>query len=460
MSESTPSTAVRRSTPHASLVALGLKLRQLQLLAPLREHLKIEQKTVRYTPIEKLTDLFIGLLAGVHGIAAINTVLRTDPALQAAFGRRACAEQSTIQDTLDACTPANVAQLQGACDQIYRQHSRGYRHDYAQDWQILDVDLSGLPCGPKAAFATPGYFAGSKARRGRQLGRVLASRYDEVVVDRLFAGKTVLATALLPLLDAAEQILALDPARRARTLIRVDAGGGSVGDLNALLERGYAVLVKDYSSQRAARLAATVTTWYPDPKVTGREVGWVNDPATEYVREVVRIAVRCPRRNGQWAVGVLIATLSPATVLALTHQPESATSEAAAVLRAYVWCYDQRGGGVETAFKGDKQGLGLTKRNKKRFEAQQVLALLTALAHNVLIWAREWLAPAAPVLRRYGIQRLVRDLWGIGGVVELTTTGQIERLILNQANRLARHCLAALQALVTLDHLVIILGET
>jgi hypothetical protein len=55
---------------------------------------------------------------------------------------------------------------------------------------------------------------------------------------------------------------------------------------------------------------------------------------------------------------------------------------------AYVTCYDQRGGGIETAFKGDKQGLGLTKRNKKRFEAQHMLVLLGSLAHHAVIWAR------------------------------------------------------------------------
>ena len=48
-----------------------------------------------------------------------------------------------------------------------------------------DVDVSGLPCGPKAAFATKGYFANQRNRRGRQLGRVLATSYEEVVVDRL-----------------------------------------------------------------------------------------------------------------------------------------------------------------------------------------------------------------------------------------------------------------------------------
>ena len=54
--------------------------------------------------------------------------------------------------------------------------------------------------------------------------------------------------------------------------------------------------------------------------------------------------------------------------------------------------------------KGDKQGLGITKRNKKRFEAQQMLVQLGALAHNVLVWAREWLAPLAPLLADAGAE--------------------------------------------------------
>ena len=77
--------------------------------------------------------------------------------------------------------------MEHALDTIYRQHSQGYQHDYQADYQILDVDMSGLPCGPKAAFATKGYFAKQRNRRGRQLGRVLASRYQEVVVDRRLA---------------------------------------------------------------------------------------------------------------------------------------------------------------------------------------------------------------------------------------------------------------------------------
>src|SRR5262249_53071892 len=71
--------------------------------------------------------------------------------------------------------------------------------------------------------------------------------------------------------------------------------------------------------------------------------------------------------------------------------PRSQAADAVAVLPAYVTFYDLRGGGIETSFNGDKQGLGLTKRTKKRFETQHMLMLLGSLAHNVVIWARSWL---------------------------------------------------------------------
>ena len=146
-------------TTCASLAAIGVKLRELDLFGPIRQSVQIAQKTVKYQPIDKLYDAFISMLAGAHGLVEINTRLRAEPALQGAFGRTGCAEESVVQQTLDACTSQNVAQLAQAMDLIYRQHSQGYQHDDAADGQLLDVDRSGLPCGKKAAFATKGYFA-------------------------------------------------------------------------------------------------------------------------------------------------------------------------------------------------------------------------------------------------------------------------------------------------------------
>ena len=144
---------------------------------------------------------------------------------------------------------------------------------------------------------------------------------------------------------------------------------------------------------------------------------------------------------------MIISALAPETVLALTNPPTSGADDAK-VLLAYVYCYDQRGGGVETAFKDDKQGLGITKRNKKRFEAQQMVMLLNVLAHNVLIWARGWLAARLPQIQRYGLLRLVRDIWHISGFVEYDGHGQLTRIVLNQLAPLAQGLGLALQQLL------------
>jgi hypothetical protein len=464
MTQFTSSEITRHFSPSASLAALGAHLRQIDLFGSIRDRVKIAQKTVKYSPIDKLYDAFISILAGAHGLSEINTRLRSDPALQAAFGRQACAEQSVVQETLNACRAEQVAQLEQALQTIYRQHSQGYAHNYQQAWQILDVDLTGMPCGPKAAFASKGYFPQQRYRRGRQLGRVLATLYQEIVVDQLGSGTSYLRTALRPLIAAAEQVLALDldvdAAKRARTIVRIDAGGGSVAEINWLLERNYQVLAKDYSGQRAQKVALSVSAWVDDPHIDGRQVGWVTEDASAYVRAVRRIAVRCRKKNGQWGVGVIITTLTPAEVLALTSQSPDKVTEDAAVLLAYVSFYDARGGGVETAFKDDKQGLGITKRNKKRFEAQQMVMLLNVLAHNVLVWARGWLAVALPQIKRYGLMRLVRDVWHISGFVERDGQGRLTRIVLNQLAPLAQGLGRALQQLLAPTQVVVNLGQT
>ncbi len=456
MNESiTPTT--NHFSPAASLAAIGVKVSQLDLFGPIRTTVQIRQKTIKHTPVDKLYDAFISLLAGAHGLVEINTRLRSDPALQQAFGRSACAEQSVVQETLDACTVENVSEMQHGLDEIYRSHSQGFRHDYQASLQVLDVDMSGLPCGPKAAFATKGYFAGQYHRRGRQVGRVLATHYEEVVVDRLFAGNVQLIKALQPLVEAAETTLELDAAKRARTMIRVDAGAGTLDDLNWLLARSYKIMAKEYSGRRVLRLAKSVVEWVQDPEWSERSFGWVSEPATDYVRPVVRIAVRCRRQDGTFAYGVLICSLSVEQMLTVLGWQGSQVADPVAVLLAYVTFYDQRGGGIETSLKGDKQGLGLTKRNKKRFEAQHILTLLGSLAHNVVVWARRWLS--SQKIQHYGILRIVRDVFHVSGLLRFDAFGSVVAIVLNQQACLARSFIHPLQALLAPLQVVISLGE-
>ena len=447
MSKRTAST--QHFSSHATLAALGLKIRSLQLFEPVRKNVRIFQKSIKHQPVEKLYDAFIAILAGAHGLSEINTRLRSDSALQRAFGRSSCAEQSVVQRTLDACTQDNIGEMRRALTAIFRANSRAFRHKYSSNWLLLDADVTGLPCGPKAALSKKGYFSTAGIRYGRQLGRVVATHYQEIVVDRLFAGDVQLNRALRPIVEEAEEVLRLDPQRRQRTVLRIDAGGGSLNDVNWLLERGYQVHCKDVSSQRAGAWAATVEEWFSDPANPNRQLGWVPSEVSDYVRPVKRLAVRWFKRNGQVGHAMLISTLEPADVLALLGQPREHVYEPELVIQAYAHLYDQRGGSVEIEFKGDKQGCGMTSRSKRRAEAQQMVVFLNALAHNTLVWARSWLSQEAPKVARLGILRLVRDVLQVSGVIKIDQKSQtITSIVLNKSAPLARKCAQALSLML------------
>lgn len=460
MKKSCATVAARLYTPRATLCALGLKVRSLKMFETIAEHVRIRQKTIKHSPLEKLQDAFIAILSGAHGLVEVNTRVRSDVALQRAFGRPSCAEQSVVQETLDRCTAENVRQMEEAVDAIFRAHSRAYRHDHRRGLLLLDVDLTGLPCGRSGESAEVGYLSGYGIRRGRQMGRVVAPAYDEVVVDRLYAGNLQLRDTLPHLVEALELTLGLGEAKRRRTVLRIDAGGGSMNGINWLLKRGYHVHGKDISSKRAAHYGLSVREWVADPRRPGRELGWAIVKRGDYARPVRRLALKWRKRNGQRCHALLISSLEPREVLRLLGEPLAKEADEQSVMVAYARLYDERGGGVEIDIKESKQGLGVTKRRKKSFAGQQMVALLGTLAHNVVVWAKRWLAPDAPKLRRYGVQRMVRDVLAVSGFVELSKSGAFKRVVLNSASVLGRACAKALRLLLEAEHVRVTLGET
>lgn len=64
---------------------------------------------------------------------------------------------------------------------------------------------------------------------------------------------------------------------------------------------------------------------------------------------------------------------------------------------------------MEADIKGDKRGLGIEKRTKKNFHAQEALVLLAQLAHNLLMWFKEWFLWGTDAAK-LGVERLVRDV--------------------------------------------------
>ncbi len=61
---------------------------------------------------------------------------------------------------------------------------------------------------------------------------------------------------------------------------------------------------------------------------------------------------------------------------------------------------------------------------------------------------RGWLSQVSPKLTGFGLLRLVRDVLGVSGFVELTMPGAIIRIVLNENSGLARRCLTAFRHLL------------
>jgi Transposase DDE domain group 1 len=88
--------------------------------------------------------------------------------------------------------------------------------------------------------------------------------------------------------------------------------------------------------------------------------------------------------------------------------------------------YDGRGG-MEVNIKGDKRGLGIEKRRKKSFHAQEAVVLLAQLSHNLLVWFMRWFL-AGTKAQKLGVERLVREVMRMPGEVRVTRRGRKVRL--------------------------------
>ncbi len=77
-----------------------------------------------------------------------------------------------------------------------------------------------------------------------------------------------------------------------------------------------------------------------------------------------------------------------------------------------------------------------------------MVMLLNTLAHNVLAWAKGWVAETAPKLQGYGVLRLVRDVFAVTGRVEMNAQGEITSIVLNRGSTLARRFLEAFRAML------------
>ena len=255
-------------TGRASLCALGEYLRRRCFFAPLHEQVKITQKVVPYRPSEKLLDGLLGMLCGAKTIAHSHVTMKVDRAVQRAFGRKGCAEQSTIARTLHACTADNVAQLVRVCSHYLKRYGATPRHPFHRELWWVDADVTPLPIRAKAEGSERAWMGRHRSQTGRKMLRLSASEYREILHETLLRGKTWAVPALKAALVELEGKLGWRREIRPRMVIRLDSGFGTTAVLNWLLSRDDQVVAKISHRARVRKLGQQIGRGSP-PRVRG-----------------------------------------------------------------------------------------------------------------------------------------------------------------------------------------------
>jgi hypothetical protein len=415
-------------TGFVPLGVLGYCLTRTDFLQPVWNAIQWPMKQLVHSPTEKLQDVLVSILAGLHAIMRINTHLRPDQTLATAWNRVQFAEQSTLASTLDALGSEQITQLRQGSQALFRQHAQTFRHDFRKGWLMVDIDPTGLLAARQAEGSRKGYISAGVNRYGRQLARLSVPTYHESLYSWLYPGNQQAAPMLKPCLQTVQSFLNLSTEQRQRTIVRSDASLGTDGNINWLLWSGYQVLMKGFSGSRAVSLARKVPqdAWQEDEP----RLRWIT-PAIDPPRFARRVQVYSIRWQGRHDLrfGTLLSTLFELDALATFR------------------LHDGRGA-MEVEIKADKQGLRLPDRRKHRFYAQEGLALLTDLAHNLLSWTHHWVLEAGP-FADFGTQRMVEELMCIPGRIEVMD-GKLQKVALLETHPYADAMRIALEKLLAL----------
>jgi hypothetical protein len=148
------------NTQFAPLAAISAHYQHHQLLSDL-EKVEMRMKIRDFSPVCKLKQVLLSILAGCETLTAFKSQLEGEAGLAAIWSWNRFADQSTLSRTLDALTLMNIEQLRTSTTTIWHSISRTMQHDW-RGFLLLDFDLSGLPCSPRAEESQKGYFSGKK----------------------------------------------------------------------------------------------------------------------------------------------------------------------------------------------------------------------------------------------------------------------------------------------------------
>jgi hypothetical protein len=255
---------------------------------------------------------------------------------------------------------------------------------------------------------------------------VSVAPYGETLGSLLYPGFQSSVGCFQPLVELSEQLLPLKPHQVPHVIWRLDAGFGSDDAIKWLLARRYQLLTKGYNSRRADKVVAAVPAadWQ-----SVRPNKWVALVPTQvrYGRSVQTLALRWITEKGRERHALLLHTLFDTPILQVLSY------------------YDARGGTLECDVKQDKLGLHLIRRRKRRWYAQEGWVILTDIAHNLLVWTRDWMFGGSR-FESYGMLRLVQDVLNMPGHLQFKG-GRLQKVSLLRTHPFAaemQECLAHL----------------
>jgi hypothetical protein len=385
---------VEYQTCCAPLAVVGYCFTRSGLLKPVWSELGIKMKTYDHSPLDKLQDVLVAIMAGCRSLAQVNTRLRPEPTLAQAWQRSRFADQSNLSRMLDRLDADQINQLRQGHLKLLQQHSQLRHHNWEQ-WLVLDIDPTSLLTSKRAEGSRKGWVSGRRNQYCRHVIRFTVAGYHENLLSVAYPGNRHGYEYCKP---ALKQLLSHWPwsrEQRQHIIVRSDAEQGTDKNVSYILWLGFQLLMKSYSGRRTQAWVKRTAEqrWQADPSGNER---WTA-PAP--------VKLRLGRRVDAFLLRWLNTKRKPVYATLLTTLPQP-------IFMQWDW-YDGRGA-AEVEIRSDKSGLRLPQRRKHSLDAQEAWIVLTDVAHNLLAWLRPWMLTGS-AFEAFGPKRLVCDLLKIPG---------------------------------------------
>lgn len=201
-------------TQHGFLVYIGEVVSQLKVRDLLAERVHVKQKTLQFTPVDKLMQALLGVLSGCRYMKDLTfgtNLLAQDAAVAKAWDLKGMAHFSTVCTTLAKMTASDVEQLASTLGEITRPWLKAAMRKAAgpdgRQPVVIDVDLTGQSVGAdcQTTGTAFGYMDGRLAKGYQIAAAFLAGSADRLAIAAtLKPGNSKAVPCLMELLPRIE----------------------------------------------------------------------------------------------------------------------------------------------------------------------------------------------------------------------------------------------------------------